>query len=140
MERLLYSIQLSVFAVRFWLHPAKMRRLEMSDGRIALMDGRTLEKNFRQFVRGYAITSYASQGYVTISRGKKGIQIFTTDKAELRENIARSGDRPLAIDIAPVKNEEKETQRVAVQNAELLRQRIRESHRQKQSQSRGMGI
>ena len=31
MERLLYSIQLSVFAVRFWLHPAKMRRLEMSD-------------------------------------------------------------------------------------------------------------
>jgi conjugative relaxase-like TrwC/TraI family protein len=132
------------------------------DGRIALTDGRNLEKNFRQFVRGYAITSYASQGksvnyvlfsdsaakaatnnqqwYVTISRGKKGIQIFTTDKAELRENIARSGDRPLAIDIAPVKNEEKETQRVAVQNAELLRQRIRESHQQRQSQSRGMSI
>jgi hypothetical protein len=132
------------------------------DGRVALTDGRTLEKNFRQFVRGYAITSYASQGksvnyvlfsdsaakaatnnqqwYVTISRGKKGVQIFTTDKAELRENIARSGDRQLAIDIAPVKNEEKETQRVAVQDAELLRQRIRESHRQRQSQSRGIGI
>jgi hypothetical protein len=132
------------------------------DGRIALTDGRTLEKNFRQFVRGYAITSYASQGksvnyvlfsdsaakaatnnqqwYVTISRGKKGVQIFTTDKAELRENIARSGDRQLAIDIAPVKNEEKETQRVAVQSAELLRQQIRESHKQRQSQSRGIGI
>ena len=132
------------------------------DGRIALTDGRVLDKNFRQFVRGYAITSYASQGksvnyvlfsdsaakaatnnqqwYVTISRGKKGVQIFTTDKAELRENITRSGDRQLAIDIAPVKNEEKETQRVAVQNAELLRQRIRESHRQRQSQSRGIGI
>jgi conjugative relaxase-like TrwC/TraI family protein len=132
------------------------------DGRIALTDGRTLENNFRQFVRGYAITSYASQGksvnyvlfsdsaakaatnnqqwYVTISRGKKGVQIFTTDKAELRENIARSGDRPLAIDIAPVKNEEKETQRVAVQSAELLRQQIRESHKQRQSQSRGMSI
>ncbi len=132
------------------------------DGRIALTDGRTLEKNFRQFVRGYAITSYASQGksvnyvlfsdsaakaatnnqqwYVTISRGKKGVQIFTTDKAKLRENIARSGDRPLAIDIAPVKNEEKETQRVAVQSAELLRQQIRESHKQRQSQSRGIGI
>jgi hypothetical protein len=137
-----------------------MRRLEMSDGRIALMDGRTLKKNFRQFVRGYAITSYASQGksvnyvlfsdsaakaatnnqqwYVTISRGKKGVQIFTTDKAELRENIVRSGDRQLAIDIAPVKNEEKETQRVAVQSAELLRQRIRQSHQQRQSQSRGV--
>jgi len=76
-----------------------------SDGRIALVDGRVLDKNFRQFVRGYAITSYASQGksvdhvlfsdslakaatsqqqwYVTISRGKKGIHIFTSDKEQL---------------------------------------------------------
>jgi ATP-dependent exoDNAse (exonuclease V) alpha subunit len=132
------------------------------DGRIALTDGRILEKDFRQFVRGYAITSYASQGksvnyvlfsdsaakaatnnqqwYVTISRGKKGIQIFTCDKEELRENITHSGNRELAIDIAPVKNEEKETQRVAELRAELPRQRIRQSHQRKQSQSRGMGI
>jgi len=90
------------------------------DGRIALADGRVLDKNFRQFVRGYAITSYASQGksvahvlfsdsaakaatnqqqwYVTISRGKKGIHIFTTDKEQLRENITRSGDRPSVVD------------------------------------------
>jgi conjugative relaxase-like TrwC/TraI family protein len=90
------------------------------DGRIALADGRVLGKNFRQFVRGYAITSYASQGksvnhvifsdsaakaatnqqqwYVTISRGKKGIHIFTTDKEQLRENITRSGDRPSVVD------------------------------------------
>ncbi|HUA68391.1 MAG TPA: MobF family relaxase [Candidatus Saccharimonadales bacterium] len=93
------------------------------DGRIALTDGRVLDKNFRQFVRGYAITSYASQGksvdyvlfsdsavkaatnnqqwYVTISRGKKGIHIFTTDKEQLRENITRGGERPLAVDIVP---------------------------------------
>lgn len=91
------------------------------DGRITLTDGRILNRNFRQFVRGYAVTSYASQGksvdyvlfsdsavkaatnnqqwYVTISRGKKGIHIFTADKEQLRENIARSGDRPLAADI-----------------------------------------
>jgi hypothetical protein len=91
------------------------------DGRIALTDGRILNQNFRQFVRGYAVTSYASQGksvdyvlfsdsavkaatnaqqwYVTISRGKKGIHIFTTDKEQLRENISRSGDRPLAADM-----------------------------------------
>jgi conjugative relaxase-like TrwC/TraI family protein len=115
------------------------------DGRIALTDGRILEKNFRQFVRGYAITSYASQGksvnyvlfsdsaakaatnnqqwYVTISRGKKGVQIFTTDKAELRENIARSGDRPLAIDIAPVKKENEAEQTASLRAHELLRQR-----------------
>lgn len=90
------------------------------DGRISLTDGRVLDKHSRQFVRGYAITSYASQGksvdhvlfsdsaakaatnqqqwYVTISRGKKGIHIFTTDKEQLRQNITRSGDRPSVVD------------------------------------------
>ena len=92
-----------------------------TDGRITLRDGRVLQKDYRQFVRGFAITSYASQGktvdhvlfsdsaikaatnqqwYVTISRGRKGITIFTSDKAQLRENILRSGNRELAIDLA----------------------------------------
>lgn len=93
-----------------------------SDGRIKLQDGRILEENYRQFIRGFAITSYASQGktvdyvlfsdsvikaatnqqqwYVTISRGRKGIHIFTNDKMQLRENILRSGDRELAMDLA----------------------------------------
>jgi conjugative relaxase-like TrwC/TraI family protein len=91
------------------------------DGHIALKDGRVLGENFRQFVLGYAITSYASQGksvdhvlfsdsaakaatnqqqwYVTISRGKKGVHIFTTDKEQLRENITRSGDRLSVMDL-----------------------------------------
>ncbi len=91
------------------------------DGQIQLQDGRTLEANYRQFVRGYAVTSYAAQGktadfvifsdsairaatnqkqwYVTISRGRRGIEIFTTDKLELRENVVRSGDRELAIEL-----------------------------------------
>ncbi|PYK62041.1 MAG: hypothetical protein DME21_07430 [Verrucomicrobia bacterium] len=91
------------------------------DGRIQLTDGRVLEKSFRQFVRGYAVTSYAAQGrtvdyvlfsdsavraatndhqwYVTISRGRRGVHIFTTDKAQLRENITRSGQRPLAVEM-----------------------------------------
>ena len=92
----------------------------LPDGRIRLRDGRMLAKNYRQFVRGFAITSYASQGktvdyvlfsdsavkpatnrqqwYVTISRGRKGIKIFTSDKGQLRENILRSGERELAVD------------------------------------------
>jgi hypothetical protein len=63
-----------------------------------------LNQQFRQFVRGYAVTSYAAQGktvdhvlfcdsavraatndqqwYVTISRGRKSIHIFTTDKVQ----------------------------------------------------------
>jgi conjugative relaxase-like TrwC/TraI family protein len=97
-----------------------VERIEV-DGRLVLKDGRTLEKNYRQFVRGYAVTSYASQGktvdyvlfsdsavkaatnrqqwYVTISRGRKGIKIFTSDPQQLRENVARSGDRELALDL-----------------------------------------
>ena len=90
-------------------------------GRIVLQDGRALEGSYRQFVRGYAVTSYGSQGktvdyvlfsdsavkaatsrqqwYVTISRGRKGVKIFTADKEQLRENIVRSGDRELALDL-----------------------------------------
>lgn len=92
------------------------------DGRIELEDGRVLGADYRQFVRGYAVTSYAAQGktadfvifsdsairaatnqkqwYVTISRGRKGIKIFTTDKHQLRENIIRSGNRELALELA----------------------------------------
>jgi hypothetical protein len=93
-----------------------------ADGRIALDDGRVLPKHYRQFIHGYAVTSYAAQGktvdyvlfsdsamkaatnqnqwYVTISRGRKGVKIFTADKIQLRENVARSGDRTLALDVA----------------------------------------
>ena len=92
------------------------------DGGIELADGRVLEKGFREFLPGYAITSYGSQGktvdhvlfsdstikaatnaqqwYVTISRGRRGIRIFTPDKIQLRENLVRSGHRPLALELA----------------------------------------
>ena len=93
-----------------------------ADGRIELADGRVLEKGFREFLPGYAVTSYGSQGktvdhvlfsdstikaatnaqqwYVTISRGRRGIRIFTPDKIQLRENLVRSGHRSLALELA----------------------------------------
>lgn len=93
-----------------------------SDGGIQLTDGRILDKSFREFLHGYAVTSYGSQGktvdyvlfsdstvkpatnaqqwYVTISRGRRGISIFTPDKQQLRENVTRSGHRPLAMEFA----------------------------------------
>ena len=92
-----------------------------SNGAIRLADGRVLPPHYRQFLRGYAVTSYGSQGktvdhvlfsdsairaatnaqqwYVTISRGRKSIQIFTPDKDELRHAIMRSGERELALDL-----------------------------------------
>src|SRR6266516_1588245 len=93
-----------------------------ADGEIELSDGRVLDKSFREFLPGYAVTSYGSQGrtvdyvlfsdstvkaatnaqqwYVTISRGRRGVRIFTSDKEQLRENVARSGHRPLAMELA----------------------------------------
>jgi conjugative relaxase-like TrwC/TraI family protein len=93
-----------------------------ADGKIELTDGRVLDKSFREFLPGYAVTSYGSQGktvdyvlfsdstikpatnaqqwYVTISRGRRGVRIFTPDKIQLRENLIRSGHRPLALEFA----------------------------------------
>jgi hypothetical protein len=77
---------------------------------------------FCESLTAYAVTSYGSQGktvdyvlfsdstvkaatnaqqwYVTISRGRRGIRIFTPDKQQLRANVARPGHRPLALEFA----------------------------------------
>ncbi len=82
-------------------------KLVRADYGVELTDGRILDKSFREFLPGYAVTSYGSQGktvdyvlfsdstvkaatnaqqwYVTISRGRRGIRIFTPDKEQLRE-------------------------------------------------------
>jgi hypothetical protein len=84
---------------------------------------KTLGPSQRLFNRGYAVTSYASQGktvdtvlladamnpaatnrnqwYVAISRARKRVLVFTSDKTELRANILRSGDRRLALELKP---------------------------------------
>jgi ATP-dependent exoDNAse (exonuclease V) alpha subunit len=93
---------------------------------------KTLGPSQRLLVRGYAVTSYASQGktadtviladtgnpaatnaqqwYVSISRGRKRVMVYTPDKAELRFNIQRSGTRELATDF--VKEETAEVMRI----------------------------
>jgi conjugative relaxase-like TrwC/TraI family protein len=96
-----------------------------ADGSITIEDDRytvkTLSPQQRLFNRGYAVTSYASQGktvdtvlvadagcraatnrnqwYVAISRGRKRIIVFTDDKAGLRASIGQSGDRGLALEM-----------------------------------------
>ena len=92
------------------------------DGGVELIDGRIMDSSFREFLPGYAVTSYGSQGktvdyvlfsdstikaatnaqqwYVTISHGRRGIRIFTPDKEQLRENVTRSRHWPLALELA----------------------------------------
>jgi conjugative relaxase-like TrwC/TraI family protein len=90
-------------------------------GAIRLADGRIMPPHYRQFARGYAVTSYGSQGktvdhvlfadssvrgatsaeqwYVTISRGRKSVRIFTADKEQLATATRRTGHRELALDL-----------------------------------------
>lgn len=95
------------------------------DGALSVRDdhGRShrLPADFRQFQRGYAVTSYASQGktvdwvidadagckaasnqkefYVSISRGREGLVILTSDKEAMRDHVSRLGERELARDL-----------------------------------------
>ncbi|HEY3856741.1 MAG TPA: AAA family ATPase, partial [Verrucomicrobiae bacterium] len=125
-----------------------------SDGRIRLADGRVLEKYYREFVRGYAVTSYASQGktvdyvlfsdsavkaatndqqwYVTTSRGRKGIRIFTCDRLQLRESVVRSGRRTLALELA-CESERAEDQATRRRVMAMVHQRVRKFIAQRQS-------
>lgn len=94
------------------------------DGRIAVGTDRgqqrVLGPEQRLFNLGYAVTSYASQGktvdtvlfsdagsrlatnmkqwFVTISRARRRVLVYTPDKAALRKAIAAEGHRPLAIE------------------------------------------
>ena len=100
------------------------RRVD-ADGSVTIEDDRhtvkTLSPHQLLFNRGYAVTSYASQGktvdtvllsdaacraatnrnqwYVSISRGRKRVMIFTDNKVELYASIEQNGDRKLALDM-----------------------------------------
>ena len=81
----------------------------------------TLDPAVRMLQYGYASTSYGSQGktvdhvlisdsqckaatnqkefYVSISRGRQSVAIYTTDREALRDHVQRLGDRKLALDL-----------------------------------------
>jgi conjugative relaxase-like TrwC/TraI family protein len=110
------------------------------DGTISVENDRGERKDLgpdqRVFHHGYAVTSYAAQGktvdrvlfsdsgslaatnkrqwYVTISRARRGILVFTPDKEALRDAIGADGDRRLAFegkkDGRPVSEQLKEAQ------------------------------
>lgn len=92
-------------------------------GDIKLTNGKTLGKDALHFKQGYVETSYSSQGkdaqdvfiaqsdmsfaasndqqlYVSASRGTRSVAIYTSDKAELKKAVLRSGERMSANDIA----------------------------------------
>ena len=94
------------------------------DGQITLTDGRVIPPDFRKFTHGYCVTSPAAQGktadhvyvavdarsgqaanlkqfYVSASRGREKVKIYTDDLERLREALGRTGDRLSALEFLP---------------------------------------
>jgi hypothetical protein len=88
------------------------------NGRIHLEDGRVIPNDYRSFAYGYAVTAHRSQGksvesviisadgmakelfYVAASRGRESVQVFTSDKEQLRCSVAQSNARRSASELA----------------------------------------
>jgi conjugative relaxase-like TrwC/TraI family protein len=92
------------------------------DGGIKLENGWVIPKDFGHMTHGYATTSHSSQGksvdrvlvaqgsesftathreqfYVSVSRGKESVTLYTDNKAQLREEIQESGRRMSAVEM-----------------------------------------
>ncbi len=90
-------------------------------GHIKLNNGRMLHKDFGFLAHAYATTSHSSQGatvdrvfiaqsaqsfaatskeqfYVSVSRGRESVTLYTDSKEALKDEIKQSGARPLAIE------------------------------------------
>lgn len=85
-------------------------------GHIHLTDGRKIDKGFRSFTYGYCVTSHAAQGktvdhvylavssksflaasreqfYVSVSRGRYRVRVFTDDRKGLLQSVQESSAR-----------------------------------------------
>jgi conjugative relaxase-like TrwC/TraI family protein len=101
---------------------------EIQNGRIALADGRTLPAAFNTFTHGYAVTSHSSQGktvdevllvassksfaavnreqfYVSISRGRERVHIFTDDSELLARRVTDSHERKAAVELQALRDD-----------------------------------
>ncbi len=91
-------------------------------GNIKLSNGSTMAKDYGHFTLGYVVTSFASQGktvdkviisqssmslrasskeqfYVSVSRGRNAVSIYTDDKQDLLQAVKQSNERRSAKDL-----------------------------------------
>jgi hypothetical protein len=106
------------------LNNGDLRRIKTFDehGRIVFENGWTLDKEFGHLAHGYVVTSHASQGktvdvaligqssqsfpassreqfYVSASRARKQVVVYTSDKEALQEAIEQSEERLTATEL-----------------------------------------
>ncbi|MBC7855284.1 MAG: relaxase domain-containing protein [Pirellulaceae bacterium] len=100
-------------------------------GDIVLQNGWTVSKDFGHLAHGYVVTSHASQGktvdrvfvgqssdsfpassreqfYVSASRARESVTVYTDDKTALREAISHSDERLSAMDLFHSEHERQE--------------------------------
>jgi len=101
---------------------------EIRHGRITLADGRQLPAGFNSFTHGYSVTSHSSQGktvdevllvassrsfaavnreqfYVSISRGRERVHVFTDDADLLARRVTGSHERKAAVELQALRDE-----------------------------------
>jgi hypothetical protein len=106
---------------------ATYRVADFSEGDIILSNGWKVSRDFGHFTHGYCTTSHASQGkspdcvfvaastnsfgavsgeqcYVSLSRGKHEVHIFTDDKKTLKRLIERDSQPLSAVDLGDSQN------------------------------------
>ena len=116
-------LQANAVAVRqHFINGERVQVREIQNGRIALADGRTLPAGFNAFTHGYAVTSHSSQSktvdevllvassrsfgavnreqfYVSISRGRERVHVFTDDADLLARRVTDSHTRKAAVEL-----------------------------------------
>jgi len=101
---------------------------EIQKGCISLTDGRALSSTYNTFTHGYAVTSHSSQSktvddvllvassssfgavnreqfYVSISRGRKHVQVFTDDADLLARRVTDSHERKAAVELQGLRDD-----------------------------------
>jgi hypothetical protein len=110
-----------------FINGERLQIREIQNGRIALADGRSLPAGFNAFTHGYAVTSHSSQSktvdevllvassrsfgavnreqfYVSISRGRERVHVFTDDADLLARRVTDSHTRKAAVELQALRD------------------------------------
>ena len=113
---------------REFINGERVQVQAIQDGHIALTDGRVLPSTFNTFTHGYAVTSHSSQSktvdevflvassrsfaavnreqfYVSISRGRERVQVFTDDAELLARRVTDSHERKAAVELQALRDD-----------------------------------
>jgi conjugative relaxase-like TrwC/TraI family protein len=113
---------------RDFINGERVQVREIQNDRIVLTDGRQLPAGFNTFTHGYAVTSHSSQSktvdevllvassksfaavnreqfYVSISRGRERVHVFTDDAGLLARRVTDSHERKAAIELQALRDE-----------------------------------